>query len=82
MIQRIKREQDPTDLAPWRHRVASYRLRRSSAKLGKLARRRKQRENSIVGLLDLIALGHVVRTKRLADTSESWWPKSARSDTT
>src|SRR6516225_8603511 len=56
----------------WRYRVASYRLRRSSAKLGKLARRRKHRANSIVGLLDLIALGHMVRTKSLADTSELW----------
>ena len=33
----------------WRHRVASYRLRRSSAKLGRLARRKKQRARSAVG---------------------------------
>ena len=33
----------------WRHRIASYWLSRSSVKLGKLARRKKQRARSAVG---------------------------------
>jgi hypothetical protein len=33
----------------WRQRIASYRLSRSSAQLGKLARRKKQRARSAVG---------------------------------
>ena len=33
----------------WRQRIASYRLSRSSAKLGKLARRKKQRARSAAG---------------------------------
>src|SRR5262245_10301621 len=41
----------------WRQRVASYRLRRSSAKLGRLASRRKQRANSTVVASAFIPVG-------------------------
>src|SRR5262245_46175054 len=41
----------------WRQRVASYRLRRSSAKLGRLASPRKQRANSTVVASAFIPVG-------------------------
>lgn len=65
----------------WRQRVASYRLRRSSVKLGRLARRKKHRASSIAGPSDLIPPVVILSSRFCAAICKSWLSELARPNT-